>query len=198
MPLTDPSLFSNPFLFISNLLVYVNDVEHIILDNMQFMVSRKDRKGSFDKFDVQDIAIEKFRRFATERNVHITLVVHPRKEAEHESLSLASIYGSAKATQEADTVLILQANGPDKKWIEVKKNRFNGDLGRCDLYFDRQSCRYTNTPTPGAGGGANPSPPSASGRASNSSGARATASKPQASSSSNCWDGQFGTGPTQV
>lgn len=141
--------------------VYVNDVEHIILDNMQFMVSRKDMNRSFDKFDVQDVAIEKFRQFATERNVHVTLVVHPRKEAENERLSLASIYGSAKATQEADTVLILQTSGPNNKWIEVKKNRFNGELGRCDLHFDRQSCRYTNTPLgPGAGGEEAPPPSS--------------------------------------
>jgi twinkle protein len=49
--------------------VYVNDVEHIILDNMQFMVSLKSLPGksSFDKFDVQDVAVEKFRKFATVR-----------------------------------------------------------------------------------------------------------------------------------
>ena len=139
--------------------VYVYDVEHIILDNMQFMVSKKNMTRTFDKFDVQDVAIEKFRQFATERNVHITLVVHPRKEAENERLSMASIYGSAKATQEADTVLILQYDG-QKKWIEVKKNRFSGELGKCDLYFDRQSQRYSNEPiAPGAGGYA-PSAPS--------------------------------------
>jgi twinkle protein len=52
---------------------YVHDVEHIILDNMQFMISRQSVEGkgsSFDKFDMQDIAIEKFRKFATEYNVH--------------------------------------------------------------------------------------------------------------------------------
>ena len=51
---------------------YVHDVEHIILDNMQFMISRDVKKmsSSFDKFDMQDIAIEKFRKFATDYNVH--------------------------------------------------------------------------------------------------------------------------------
>ena len=52
---------------------YVHDVEHIILDNMQFMISRQaaDGKGSsYDKFEMQDIAVEKFRKFATEYNVH--------------------------------------------------------------------------------------------------------------------------------
>lgn len=127
--------------------VYVNDVEHIILDNMQFMVSLKDlgRGSTFDKFDVQDVAIEKFRKFATDRNVHVTLVVHPKKEAENTNLSISSIYGSAKATQEADTVLILQNDGR-RKFLEVKKNRFNGNLGLTPLHFDRQSGRYGETP----------------------------------------------------
>lgn len=52
---------------------YVHDVEHIILDNMQFMISRQGNVGkgtSYDKFDMQDIAIEKFRKFATDYNVH--------------------------------------------------------------------------------------------------------------------------------
>ena len=156
--------------------VYVNDVEHIILDNMQFMVSLKNLGGrsTFDKFDVQDLAIEKFRKFATDRNVHVTLVAHPRKEMENSLLTMTSIYGSAKATQEADTVLILQNNG-QKKFMEVKKNRFNGALGASPLHFDRRSCRYSETPSvsPGSGGGkgeassvnnSNPSPkPKASG-----------------------------------
>jgi len=119
----------------------VNDVEHIILDNMQFMISRKENRSTFDKFDIQDVAIEKFRKFATEHNVHVSLVVHPRKEHEDSRLGIASIYGSAKATQEADTVLILQREGR-RKWIDVKKNRFSGDLGLCQLQFDPVSNRY--------------------------------------------------------
>ncbi|KAG7369169.1 DnaB domain protein helicase [Nitzschia inconspicua] len=122
--------------------VYVNDVEHIVLDNMQFMISRKMHKSSFDKFEVQDIAIEKFRRFATEHNVHITLVVHPRKEDETSKLSISSFYGSAKATQEADTVIILQNDNARRKYIDVRKNRFDGTLGTSPLYFHSKSGRY--------------------------------------------------------
>jgi twinkle protein len=126
--------------------VYVNDTEHIILDNMQFMISRSSSGNStFDKFDVQDMAIEKFRKFATDRNVHVTLVVHPRKEQEDSKLSMSSIYGSAKATQEADTVLILQHDGK-RKFIEVKKNRFNGGLGHAPLHFDHKTSRYSEQP----------------------------------------------------
>lgn len=38
---------------------------------MQFMITRHTQKSSWDKFEVQDIAIEKFRKFATEHNVRI-------------------------------------------------------------------------------------------------------------------------------
>ena len=51
--------------------------------------------------------IQKFRKFATLHNVHVTLVIHPRKEDEP-LLSANSIYGGAKATQEADNVMLLQ------------------------------------------------------------------------------------------
>jgi twinkle protein len=124
--------------------VYVNDVEHIILDNMQFMITRQTNNSKFDKFDIQDMAIEKFRKFATEHNVHLSLVVHPRKEDEASKLSISSFFGSAKATQEADTVLILQNDGR-RKYIDVKKNRFDGTLGYSPLYFQATSGRYVET-----------------------------------------------------
>lgn len=57
---------------------------------------------------MQDVALDKFRKFATEKNVHVTLVIHPRKEDEGHKLTTSSIFGSAKATQEADLVVILQ------------------------------------------------------------------------------------------
>jgi hypothetical protein len=108
---------------------------------MQFMISRNTHKSSFDKFDVQDMAIEKFRKFATEHNVHLTLVVHPRKEDESSKLSMSSFYGSAKATQEADTVIILQHDGR-RKFVDVKKNRFDGTLGYLPIYSESKSGRY--------------------------------------------------------
>lgn len=127
---------------------YVHDVEHIILDNLQFMISRQasGRKSpsSFDKFDMQDVAIEKFRKFATEYNVHVTLVVHPRKADEGAALGISSFFGTAKATQEADTVLILQSDGK-RKFIDVRKNRFDGTLGHAPLYFNHKSGRYSET-----------------------------------------------------
>jgi len=132
--------------------IYVHDVEHIILDNMQFMISRKLGRNSYDKFEVQDMAIEKFREFATTKNVHVTLVAHPRKEDEGAKLSISSIYGSAKATQEADNVIIIQSDGK-RKYLDVKKNRYDGTLGYCPIFFERASGRYQETPLAGAPGG---------------------------------------------
>jgi twinkle protein len=128
---------------------YVHDVDHIILDNMQFMISRaasanRKRNSSYDKFDMQDLAIKKFCKFATDYNVHVSLVVNPRKEDKGAKLGISSFYGSAKATQEADTVLILQSDSK-RKFVDVRKNRFDGTLGYVPLYFERKSGRYSET-----------------------------------------------------
>ncbi|KAJ2051532.1 hypothetical protein GGH13_008609, partial [Coemansia sp. S155-1] len=58
--------------------VYAYDVKHIIIDNLQFMMSMQ-AKG-MDKYDAQDAAIATFRQFATDEGVHITVVAHLRKD----------------------------------------------------------------------------------------------------------------------
>lgn len=67
----------------------------------------------------QDLALDKFRKFATDHNVHITLVIHPRKEDEGHKLTTSSIFGSAKATQEADLVVILQVGSQIAKFSSL-------------------------------------------------------------------------------
>lgn len=58
--------------------LYVNDVEHIILlDNMRLLLL-------------------KFRKFATEKDDHVTLVCRPKNEEEDARLEINSIYGSAE------------------------------------------------------------------------------------------------------
>lgn len=47
------------------------------------------------------------RRIASDQNVHITIVIHPKKVQESEDLNITSVFGSAKATQEADNVVII-------------------------------------------------------------------------------------------
>ena len=58
--------------------VYAHDVGHIIIDNLQFMLSSQAKQT--DLCDIQNAAVAAFRRFATQRNVHLSVVVHPRKE----------------------------------------------------------------------------------------------------------------------
>ena len=120
---------------------YSYDTKVVILDNLQFMMPMSRSSGrpinsNFDKFEQQDAVIAKLRQFATEKGVLVFLVIHPRKEDENTMLSLSSIYGSGKATQEADTVLIIQ-KVDGETFIDVKKNRHDGSLGKVKLKFDQ-------------------------------------------------------------
>jgi twinkle protein len=117
---------------------YVYDVAHVVLDNLQFMTSGQGR--GYERFEIMDRAIEKFRSFATDHNVHVSVVIHPRKEDEDQLLKTASVFGSAKATQEADNVIIIQ-NGRHYKYLDVRKNRFDGELGHIPYHFDQVTRR---------------------------------------------------------
>lgn len=120
--------------------VYAYDVAHIIIDNLQFMLSGQ-AKG-VDKFDLQDMLVSKLRDFASSHKIHISLVIHPKKvDEEHEDLSIGSIFGTAKATQEADNVLIMQ-NRYKYRYIDVRKNRFDGDTGRAALGYNKETKRF--------------------------------------------------------
>lgn len=119
--------------------VYEHDIAHIVLDNLQFMLSNQ--KYGFDRFEQQDRTISALRRFATERNVHISLVIHPKKVEEDELLSISSVFGGGKATQEADNVFILQKFDKYRR-VDVKKNRFDGGTGHHCVGFDGQTKRY--------------------------------------------------------
>ena len=118
--------------------MYVHDVKHVVIDNLTFMLSGQGL--GFEKFDLQDKVIEKLRQFATNKGVHVSLVIHPKKVEDEVALGLSSFGGTAKATQEADNVIIIQ-NG--KKWrtLSIKKNRYDGQLGSVPYRFDRDSKR---------------------------------------------------------
>jgi len=61
--------------------VYVHDIAHVIVDNLQFMlgVDASPTSTAVDRFYRQDVVISSFRKFATMMNCHVTLVIHPRK-----------------------------------------------------------------------------------------------------------------------
>jgi twinkle protein len=52
--------------------------------------------------------ITDLRRMATDKGVHIFLIIHPKKVEDDTNLNVSSIFGTAKSTQEADSVMILQ------------------------------------------------------------------------------------------
>ncbi|KAJ2862750.1 hypothetical protein GGI22_002115, partial [Coemansia erecta] len=129
--------------------VYAHDVKHIVIDNLQFMMSMQ-AKG-MDKYDAQDAAIATFRRFATEENVHITVVAHLRKDQPASDVDINSIFGSAKVTQEADNVVILQRHGgaaSKVRCINILKNRFDGTLGKVFISYDKETLTFKEIPAP--------------------------------------------------
>ncbi|RVE59930.1 hypothetical protein OJAV_G00192870 [Oryzias javanicus] len=125
--------------------VYLYDINHVIIDNLQFMMGQENL--SVDKFAVQDHIIGVFRKFATNSSCHVTLIIHPRKEEDDRELQTASIFGSAKASQEADNVLILQEKKlvtcPGRRSLQVTKNRFDGDVGIFPLDFIKASLTFS-------------------------------------------------------
>ncbi|XP_044144387.1 twinkle protein, mitochondrial [Bufo gargarizans] len=127
--------------------VYMHDINHVLIDNLQFMMGQEHL--SSDKFSVQDYIVGAFRKFATENDCHVTLVIHPRKEDDDKELQTSSIFGSAKASQEADNVLILQdrklVSGPGKRHLQLSKNRFDGDVGVFALEFNKSTLTFTSS-----------------------------------------------------
>lgn len=69
-----------------------------------------------------------------------------KQERDAEELTTSSIFGGAKATQEADNVLIIQDKRltaiRGKKYLQVAKNRYSGDLGIMPLDFDKAGLSY--------------------------------------------------------
>lgn len=127
--------------------VYVHDIQHVIVDNIQFMMGVSEESARVDRFWKQDLLVAAFRKFATQHNCHVTLVMHPRKERDREELSTSSIFGGAKASQEADNVLILQdkrlSSIRGRKHLQVAKNRYDGDIGTMPLEFNKENLTFS-------------------------------------------------------
>uniref|UniRef100_A0A6A7FTT0 Twinkle protein n=1 Tax=Hirondellea gigas TaxID=1518452 RepID=A0A6A7FTT0_9CRUS len=122
-------------------------VRHVIVDNLQFLVGCQDT--SMERWMQQDSAMAQFRSFATQHNCHVTLIVHPRKLKEGELLTIQSVGGGARVTQEADNILLLQVttgSSPTntRKAIQVVKNRYGGYLGVAPLKFHAESLTFSN------------------------------------------------------
>lgn len=71
------------------------------------------------------------------------MIIHPKKVEDDNNLNVASIFGSAKSTQESDTVMILQKHEDNNlRTIMVKKNRYDGEVGNQHLAFNKENRRY--------------------------------------------------------
>jgi twinkle protein len=104
--------------------VSVYDVRHIIIDNLQFMI------GSIigqEKFDIQNKVIDALRDFKKERNIHVTLLAHPRKYDLGKEMTENDLFGSAKLSQDADNVYVIDPTG-DYMRFTVRKCRKLGAL----------------------------------------------------------------------
>lgn len=76
------------------------------------------------------------------------------QEKDVDDLSTNSIFGSAKASQEADNVLIIQDKRltavRGKKYLQIAKNRYTGELGVMPLNFDKTKLSYASKSDKGA------------------------------------------------
>ncbi|XP_074598262.1 mitochondrial DNA helicase [Brevipalpus obovatus] len=129
-------------------------IKHVIIDNLQFMVGTRSKRFKFlDRYEYQDHVIGNCRKFATQNDCHVTLVIHPRKE-DGDLLTMNSIFGGAKASQEADNILILQVewkgNLRQRKYLQISKNRYDGDLGTISLRFNKESQGFGVTKSKGS------------------------------------------------
>lgn len=111
-------------------------VTFVVIDTLQFFLSGQ-AEGS-KKFDMQDYVMSELRKIATLYKVHIAVVIHPRKTDDNEDIGIHSIYGTSKATQEADNVWIIQ-NRDGFKIFDIKKNRYDGDVGRVAIGFNKNN-----------------------------------------------------------
>ncbi len=67
------------------------------MDTLQFMLS--DQAEGIQKFDLQDKVMSRLRKISTNYNVHMVIVIHPRKTEDSEDIQIHSIYGTSKAAQ---------------------------------------------------------------------------------------------------
>ena len=76
-PSFHPSSLSLPSPQTMSHAAYVHDIQHVIVDNLQFMLGSNYQVN--DRYTVQNQAIAEFRKFASAKNIHVSVVIHPRK-----------------------------------------------------------------------------------------------------------------------
>ncbi|KHJ87864.1 hypothetical protein OESDEN_12354 [Oesophagostomum dentatum] len=129
--------------------------QHVIIDNLQFLVNQStmsEETTSWDRYFMQDRFVGYMRSLATQHEVHVTMVVHPRKIDADTDLDVQHFGGSARVTQEADNVFALQRRRDDhdrrkfRKFLYILKNRYGGhkvETDQLEMVFHPDT--YTHT-----------------------------------------------------
>uniref|UniRef100_A0A914BZC2 SF4 helicase domain-containing protein n=1 Tax=Acrobeloides nanus TaxID=290746 RepID=A0A914BZC2_9BILA len=136
--------------------VISGNIQHVVIDNLQFVVGlstlHKENLSFMERVNLQDRFVGLLRSIASDFGPHITLVVHPRKSAVDESLNVQDVAGSARITQEADNLLVIQRRRDDvdkrkyRKFLYILKNRYGRKLVESDqLELVFQPATYTHT-----------------------------------------------------
>ncbi|KAL1227575.1 Twinkle mtDNA helicase [Trichinella spiralis] len=102
------------------------DVQHVVIDNALLI------------HDCSSQTFTELKRFASSKNLHITAIVHPKKEVENPigTISAYSIYSSLVGAYEADNILQItthinknqQQQCELEKYLQIWKNRNVGEL----------------------------------------------------------------------
>ncbi|CAJ0959344.1 unnamed protein product, partial [Mesorhabditis belari] len=133
-------------------------VQHVVIDNLQFLVGlatlHDEKTTSHDRASMQDRFVGLIRRIATDYGVHVTMVVHPRKnESETSEMEAPMLGGSSRVLQEADNVLVIVRRRDEgkkasnyRKFLRIVKNRYGGRKAEGDtLEMLFQPATYSHT-----------------------------------------------------
>ena len=117
-----------------------NNVKLVILDHLRFFLDADQEKerSEIDRF------MQRCVRTAINNNIHIWLIVQPRKnQGQERKITLHHLKGSSNIEQDAHNVLIIHRDFDVKKSnlveVEIAKNRRCGLTGTTVLNFDLKS-----------------------------------------------------------
>ncbi|KAA8496678.1 Twinkle protein, mitochondrial [Porphyridium purpureum] len=118
-------------------------IKHMVLDNLQFIAGEVGVGNK--KFDCMDDLVRNLRDFADEYDLHVTLIAHPRKENARK-LTIQSLFGSGKLSQESDNVIALQlpdrAESRQTRLVQILKQREGGNLVETKVVYNPRTCLY--------------------------------------------------------
>uniref|UniRef100_A0A0N5ANP6 SF4 helicase domain-containing protein n=1 Tax=Syphacia muris TaxID=451379 RepID=A0A0N5ANP6_9BILA len=123
--------------------IITSGIQHVVIDNLQFLVGlatlNSEKTTALERYNQQDRFVSLLREIATDYGPHITLVVHPRKTDSDTDLDIQHFGGSARVTQEADTIFAIQRRRDEKdkrkyrKFLYILKNRYGQKKVESDI-----------------------------------------------------------------